>query len=156
MSNKQIFGTSLMFPWALVKHGHGTPGQRPSSAVAYLTEREDGGYLGGYVTFYRAKNNVFPRWHYSYKNPKHFADSDILFIFPNMQQRHDGPNVAQIRKAKHDLSKTPPYQPQEQASVVRVFLPRSFEAGTFEAGTSTGMRNPHLRVVAKLGKDNVS
>lgn len=103
--NKQFFGTSLMFPWALVKYGPSTPGQRPSSAVAYLTDREDGGFLGGYVAFYCAKNDLFPRWHHIYKNPKHFADSDILFIFPNMKQRHDGPNVAQVRKAKRDLPK---------------------------------------------------
>jgi hypothetical protein len=108
--SKQTFETSLMFPWALVRRGPCTPGKRPSAAVAYLTARADGGYLGSYVSFYRAKNDVFPHWHHIYMNPKHIADSDILFVFPNMQQRDDGPTAAQVRKAKEDLPKTPlPY-----------------------------------------------
>lgn len=105
----QIFGSSLRQPWALVKHGDkDTPGKRPGTSVVYLTDRDgEDFYLGGFVEFYRARNEPFARWHYRYKAARRFAAHDIVALFPNPKSRDAGPAQSQVRAVKRKLTPNP-------------------------------------------------
>lgn len=101
----QIFGSSLRQPWALVKRGDkDTPGKRPGTSVAYLTDRDGDDYLGGYVEHYRARNEAFARWHYRFKAARRFAAHDVVALFPNPKSRGAGPTERQVRAAKRKLT----------------------------------------------------
>lgn len=112
---KQIFGSALKQPWALVKWGGDQPnGRRPSTAVAYLTDpiKNDAGeivgYEGGLVEYCRYRITTAAgryewesmQWHFRYRRPREFSVSDICEFFPNSKSREDGPVQAQIRAAK--------------------------------------------------------
>lgn len=117
---KQIFGSALNRPWALVKWGGNQPnGRRPSTAVAYLTDpvKDAGGtivgYEGGLVEYVHTKvpdpSSVLGKrgwrwgpqqWEFRYSRPRGFAASDVCEFFPNGKSRDQGPAQSQIRAAK--------------------------------------------------------
>lgn len=118
---KQIFGSALSRPWALVKWGGDQPnGRRPSTAVAYITDPiknaagEITGYDGGLVEFYRKAayhtgplnaRRMIPgepnaRWHFRYQRARTFSVDDVCTWFPCGKSRDDGPTQAMVRAAK--------------------------------------------------------
>lgn len=106
-TQKQIFGSALPRPWALVKWGGNQPnGRRPSTTVAYLTDAikdETGavtGYDGGLVEFYRRKPDPVPLWHFRYSRPRAFALDDVCEFFNCHKSRNDGPMAGEIKAAK--------------------------------------------------------
>jgi len=137
--SKQVFGSALARPWALVKWGGNQPnGRRPSTTVAYLTDPIKGeehitGYEGGLVEFYRKRarlkavrdeNNKFlrydtiepedpsARWHFRYQKPRTFTLDDICEFFPCGKSRDAGPSESMVRAAK----KRVPPNPNEEAA----------------------------------------
>lgn len=104
---KQVFGSALVRPWALVKWGGNQPnGRRPSTTVAYITDpiRDAGGaivgYEGGLVEFYRDKADTWARWHFRYQRPRRFAIDDICAWFPCGKPRDLGPSQTMVKAAK--------------------------------------------------------
>jgi hypothetical protein len=105
MSERQIFGSSLRRPWALVRFGSNSPvGRRPATTIAYLTDDEGSHYLGGLVEFYRRRDEPTFRFHFRYQNPKRIPKGDVLHIFAiENKSCHYGPSKAEIRRAREAL-----------------------------------------------------
>lgn len=125
---KQIFGSALARPWALVKWGGNQPnGRRPGTTVAYLTDPikdADGiitGYDGGLVEFYRkaayhtgplnarvlVPGEPYASWHFRYQRPRRFDLDAICSWFPCGKSRDAGPSESMIRAAKRLVPKNP-------------------------------------------------
>lgn len=117
---KQIFGSSLSRPWALVKWGGNQPnGRRPSTTVAYLTDPikneagEIAGYEGGIVEFYRKKPDPFAQWHFRYTRPRKFLLGDVCEFFMGCGKgRSQGPPQSEVRIVKQRV----PPNPMEDAA----------------------------------------
>jgi hypothetical protein len=121
--DRQTFGSALRQPWALARIGSNCPpGRRPATEIVYLTDDEGDWYLGGTVSFYRARGRLVrtetgfkrtgeeltPRWHYSYKRAKRIAKADVLHIFPSTDKStYGGPLIAEVRRARKALPITP-------------------------------------------------
>lgn len=112
--SKQIFGSALTRPWALVKWGGDQPnGRRPSTTVAYLTDPikdEAGtvvGYDGGLVEHYRPRSEPRAGWHFRYKRPRKFSAADICCFLSAGKARDPGPTQWEIKQAKKAVPKNP-------------------------------------------------
>lgn len=119
MADRQIFGSSLKRPWALVVFGSNAPiGKRPGTSVYFLTDDCGDHYLGGAVEYYakRAKLKLVDgryvtvqqaepaRWHYRYTHAKRIPKSDVLHIFAiENKSPFVGPSKDWIRRARKAL-----------------------------------------------------
>jgi len=95
---KQLPPSSLECPWVLIRFGGRAPGAlRQSTAVAYLTEETENGYVGTLLPLEQDYVGVW-RWRQRYENTR-IAKSDVLHVFPSM------PGYASIYNACRELTK---------------------------------------------------
>lgn len=120
MSDKQIFGSPLRRPWALVKFGsNAVPRKRPCTTIAFLTDDEGDHYLGGLVEFYRGRDDPTHRWHFRYKHAKLIPKADVLHIFAlETKNPFIGPSKEMVRRARKALPVTPSYLHLEHVGAV--------------------------------------